>query len=61
VGNGKSQREQLTNIYFVLLRINFEKDLSRVKGKGVPLHAMEAYGGEEVKLLLILNLGTRWG
>jgi hypothetical protein len=27
------------------------------KGKGVPLHAMEAHGGEEVQLLLILNLG----
>jgi hypothetical protein len=27
------------------------------EGKGVPLHAMEAHGGEEEKLLLILNLG----
>jgi hypothetical protein len=27
------------------------------KGKGVPLHAMDAHGGEEEKLLLILNLG----
>jgi hypothetical protein len=32
-----------------------------VKNKAVPLHAMEAHGGEEVYLLLILNLGTRWG
>jgi hypothetical protein len=31
------------------------------KGKEIPLHAMEALGGEEVYLLLILNLGTRWG
>jgi hypothetical protein len=30
---------------------------SLVKGKGVPLHAMKAYGGEEVQLLFILNLG----
>jgi hypothetical protein len=29
--------------------------------KAVPLHAMEALGGEEVYLLLILDLGTRWG
>jgi hypothetical protein len=29
--------------------------------KAVPLHAMEAHGGEEEKLLFILNLGTRWG
>jgi hypothetical protein len=31
------------------------------KGKSVPLHAMEALGGDEVQLLLILDLGTRWG
>jgi hypothetical protein len=32
------------------------------KGKAVPLHALEALGGgEEVYLLLILELGTRWG
>jgi hypothetical protein len=30
------------------------------KSKAVPLHAMEPRGGEEVQLLLILNLGTRW-
>jgi hypothetical protein len=29
--------------------------------KAVPLHAMVALGGEEVQLLLILDLGTRWG
>jgi hypothetical protein len=29
--------------------------------KAVPLHAMEAHGGKKVQLLLILNLGTRWG
>jgi hypothetical protein len=27
------------------------------KGKVVPLHAMQAHGGEEVQLLLILYLG----
>jgi hypothetical protein len=32
-----------------------------LKSKAVPLHAMNAPEGEEVQLLLILNLGTRWG
>jgi hypothetical protein len=32
-----------------------------IKSKAVPLHAMEALGGEDVQLLLILDLGTRWG
>jgi hypothetical protein len=27
----------------------------------LPLHAMEALGGRGVRLLLILDLGTRWG
>jgi hypothetical protein len=31
------------------------------KSKAVPLHAMEAHGVKEGKLLLILNFGTRWG
>jgi hypothetical protein len=31
------------------------------KAKAVQLHTMEALGGEEVQLLLILDLGTRWG
>jgi hypothetical protein len=34
---------------------------SSYKDKAVPLHAMKAPGAEEVQLLLILNLGTRWG
>jgi hypothetical protein len=29
--------------------------------KAVPLHAMKALGEEEVYLLLIHDLGTRWG
>jgi hypothetical protein len=29
--------------------------------KAVPLHATEEFGGEEVSLPLILDLGTRWG
>jgi hypothetical protein len=29
--------------------------------KAVPLHATKALGGEEVQLLLILDLGTTWG
>jgi hypothetical protein len=32
-----------------------------IKAKAVPLHAMKALGGRGVYLLLILNLGTRWG
>jgi hypothetical protein len=31
------------------------------KAKAVPIHAMKALGGEEIQLLLILDLGTRWG
>jgi hypothetical protein len=31
------------------------------KSKAVPLHAMQALGGEEVYVLLILDLGSRWG
>jgi len=30
------------------------------KGKSVPVHTMNAYGGREVASL-ILNIGTRWG
>jgi hypothetical protein len=32
-----------------------------VHSKAVPLHAMKATGVEEVQLLLIIDLGTRWG
>jgi hypothetical protein len=28
--------------------------------KAVPLHAMEVLGGEDVQLILILDLGLRW-
>jgi hypothetical protein len=35
--------------------------LQMIKGNAVPLHAMEALGGKEVQLLLIHDLGTRWG
>jgi hypothetical protein len=31
------------------------------KAEVVPLHAMKEPGGEEVQLLLILDLETRWG
>jgi hypothetical protein len=31
-----------------------------VHSKAVPLHAMKTIGGEEVQLLLIIDLGTRW-
>jgi hypothetical protein len=34
---------------------------AKVLKEAVLLHAMEALGGEEVQLLLILDLGTRWG
>jgi hypothetical protein len=33
----------------------------KVKGKAVPLHTLEAKGREEVYLLLIHDVGTRWG
>jgi hypothetical protein len=32
-----------------------------VKAKAVPLHATKALGGRGVWLLLVLDLGTRWG
>jgi hypothetical protein len=32
----------------------------RPKAKAVPLHATKVLGGEEVQLLLILDLGSRW-
>jgi hypothetical protein len=32
-----------------------------IKVKAVPLHTMGCGGGEEVYLLLVLDLGTRWG
>jgi hypothetical protein len=31
------------------------------KGKAIPQHAYESAGGEDVYLLLIHDLGTRWG
>jgi hypothetical protein len=31
------------------------------KDKAGPPHAAKALGGEEVQLLLIIDLGTRWG
>jgi hypothetical protein len=31
------------------------------KAKALPLHATWRFGGEEVYLLFILDLGTRWG
>jgi hypothetical protein len=31
------------------------------KAKAVPLHSTKALGGEEVQLLLIHDLGARWG
>jgi hypothetical protein len=32
-----------------------------IKAKAVPLNATKALGGEELWLLLILDLDTRWG
>jgi hypothetical protein len=34
---------------------------NKSKSKAVPLHTMEALGGRGVYLLLIHDLGTRWG
>jgi hypothetical protein len=44
-----------------LSRLSFSNLSRRIKAKAVPLHATQGLGGEEVKLLLILHLGTRWG
>jgi hypothetical protein len=35
--------------------------VNTLNAKAVPLHATKALGGEEVYLLLILDLDTRWG
>jgi hypothetical protein len=43
------------------LKIPEKRQCGKVKKKAVPLHAMEALGGEEVQLLLILDLDTRRG
>jgi hypothetical protein len=45
------------------LNVNMWSVLLRLKGKVIPLHTLHAHGvrGGEVQLLLILNLGTRWG
>jgi hypothetical protein len=40
---------------------NHPKILWTIKAKAVPLHAMKALGGRGVYLLLILDLGTRYG
>jgi hypothetical protein len=40
---------------------NFFISVATGKAKAVPLHTMKGLGGEEVYLLLILDLGTRWG
>jgi hypothetical protein len=34
---------------------------SKAEAKAVPLHATKALRGDEVLLLLILDLSTRWG
>jgi hypothetical protein len=36
-----------------------QNSLLQLNAEAVPLHAMKALGGEEVQLLLILDLGTR--
>jgi hypothetical protein len=43
--------EDLYNLYF----------LPNVISKVVPLHAMVALGGEDLYLLLVVDLGIRWG
>jgi hypothetical protein len=40
---------------------SFVRTYAFLKTKAVPLHAMEALGGEEAHLLFIHDLGTRWG
>jgi hypothetical protein len=49
------------------VRVHFESNLKHfklfltLKAKVVPLHAMEALVGRGVLLLLVFDLGTRWG
>jgi hypothetical protein len=47
-------------IHCIAFRGKFPVRSYKKKGKAVPLHAMEALGGRGDKLLLILDLGTRW-
>jgi hypothetical protein len=39
----------------------YQRSGLKTKAKAVPLHATEVLGGEEVQLLLILDLGTKRG
>jgi hypothetical protein len=57
----KSQIRNIMKIESAVLELFHVYRQILKKSKAVPLHAMEAHGGEEVLLLLILNLGTRWG
>jgi hypothetical protein len=50
---------EVTNVYFDVIGQRLIISNISVRCKAVPLHAMEALGGEE--LLLINDLGTRWG
>jgi hypothetical protein len=44
-----------------LVMFPFSNERFFEQSKAVPVHAMKAPREEEVQLLLILNLGTRWG
>jgi hypothetical protein len=40
--------------------IEVDQSTTRLKAKAVPLHSMKALGGEEIQLLFVLDLSTRW-
>jgi hypothetical protein len=47
-----------TQLLMLFCRLLHKTARNNTKAKAVPLHAMKALGGEEVQLLLILDLGT---
>jgi hypothetical protein len=55
----------LVNIYETFHQVGnttlYLNAFGEVKGKAITQHLMEEKWGEEVYLLLILDLGTRWG
>jgi hypothetical protein len=46
------------NLSYGLIHKTFQN--SKGKGEAIPLHAYKGVGGEEVQLLLIHHLGSRW-
>jgi hypothetical protein len=47
-----------TQLLMLFCRLLQKTARNNTKAKAVPLHAMKALGGEEIQLLLLLDLGT---